>query len=224
MFQGRAYHSALATNFKNKFEKEEDLPMDDVLDVYSTYWEAYLSDHIVEDDEEKAEVIEFENVDWADMDKGAVKDEGVRVLKMYMKNIAGAIIPSLVPETEMRKEIPDSNIMMVTIPDLITTKVIDHKLAGRRKSQSEADSDAQASFYSFVTGLNEFEFHVGVRKLVPEIQIVKTDRSNQEIDWWLDLARNVGYQMDSGIFVPNPTGWWCQRAYCGYFDICRGRK
>jgi len=222
MFQGRAYHSALATNFKNKFEKLEDMPVDDVVDAYDTYWEAFLRDHRVNDEDEKDEQVEFERVDWEDREEGEVKDEGIVVLKEYMKKVAHKVTPSLLPEQRKTKKIPRTDIELVTVPDLITTKVIDHKLAGRRKSQADADNDIQASLYLYITGLREFEWHVGVRKTIPEIQIVETGRTDYQIDWWVDLVKDVAMQMNTGICPPNPMGWHCSEKFCGYWNLCRG--
>ena len=38
---------------------------------------------------------------------------------------------------------------------------------------------------------------------------------------WLNVIRNTAALVKAGLFIPNPTGWWCSPEWCGYYDMCR---
>lgn len=218
---GSAYHDALATNFMQKIESEQDLPISDVLDAFSTSWDRQLTRRVTEDDGEQQE---FETLDPEDEeeDTGDAKDMGVKLVRTYHYDTAPAVQPAAV---EKWCEVEIADLKMVGRLDLQTTagKVIDHKTSKRSKTQAEMDLEFQPFAYGLLCkGPVDFDFHVAVKTKKPKIQVIQTPKTAAEIIWFLRLAQQVWKAMHTGVYPPNPTGWWCNEKYCGYHSMCKG--
>ena len=220
---GSAYHDALATNFMQKIQSEQDLPVSDVLDAFSTSWDRQLSRRVVEDDGEQRE---FEALgtdgEGEAEDTGDAKDGGVKLVRTYHYDMAPTVQPASV---EKSLEIKIGDLKLVGRLDLetITGKVIDHKTSARSKSQAEMDLEFQPFAYGLLNrGPVDFDFHVAVKTKKPKIQVIQTPKTTREVIWFLRLAQQVSKAMHTGIYPPNPTGWWCNEKYCGYHSMCKG--
>lgn len=208
LIEGHCYHKTLETNFAQKITSFEDLPVSDCLDIFSTEWEKSLADE--------------EEIIWEVSTPGQVKDEGISLVKKYVVNQSPFVQPIEVEEWYISEIAGVKFIMRI---DLIESNgiVIDHKTSSKLYTQDDVDRDSQASAAAF--SLNRailFHNHVAVKTTVPKIQVVKTVRTREDIDWWLDMAAGVITQMKTGLAPPRPTGWHCSEKYCGYWNICRG--
>lgn len=216
---GAAYHDALAVNFMQKIASQQDLPVGDVLDAFSTSWDRQLTRRVtVEDDEQK----EFDNVDYQEEDPRVAKDVGISLVDTYHRTVAPKIQPISV---ERSCEVEIAGMKLVGRLDLEedTGKIDDHKTSSKSKTQDEIDRELQPSAYGLlVMHPVDFGFHVAVKKRNPEIQILNTHRTAADIVWFLRLAQQVWALMQTGVYPPNPTGWWCSEKYCGYWNMCRG--
>ena len=208
LVEGRCYHKSLEENFLHKIESYEDLPVDECLDAFSTEWSKALS--------------EEESIDWEGKNPRDIKNEGHKLVRKYITDQAPYVQPLEVEEWYI-SEI--SGVKFVARLDLIdcTGVVIDHKTSNKLYSQADVDRDMQASAAAF--SLDRpiiFHNHVAVKFANPRIQVVKTVRTREDIEWWLDAASAIVAQMKSGIAPPRPTGWWCSPEYCGFYERCRG--
>ena len=214
LIEGGCYHTALEMNFRQKVDSRKDMPIDDCLDIYSDEWER--------------RVISEEYIDWGKRSAGKLKDEGASLVSEYMASTSYYVQPTIVEETIVT-EIAD--VTFVCIPDIVDDRkvVIDHKTSARKFSQIDVDMDIQASAEAFA--LNRpimFQNHVAVKTKIPKIQVVKSYRSRTDIEWWEEMAIQVLTQMKTGIAPPRSVdafgkaGFWCSRAYCGFYDLCRG--
>ena len=151
----------------------------------------------------------------------------IGVLSKYVNNIMPQIIPI---EVEQREELKVGDIPFVRVRDLIVSDgVIDHKLASNRYSENQIYSDLQSLAYVYPEG-GRFWYHVGVKgrsnvKVKKyDIQIIDFTRTKDEVNWYVELVKKCYQQIKSGIFPPNPTGYYCTPQWCGYFSLCRGKK
>jgi len=213
MLQGSVYHQAHAENFKQKITTMKDLSTSDMADAYATFWDRgidnnpnYSRDEIVWEEEPRK-----------------VKDEGYFLLNLYHTTISSTIIPKEV-ETEKTKVI-NRDLDAVGILDLIKVDdvIVDHKVSRRSQSQQDVDRDLQPSMYLWINDKEQFEFHRAVNKKNPEIQILKTKRSQQQRERFVEMIKNIYALIQTGIFVPRCDTFWCSKNFCGYFEICKAR-
>ena len=219
---GSAYHDALATNFMQKIQTEEDLPVSDVLDAFSTSWDRQLTKRVTIDDGEQQEFETLSSEEEGEEDLGDAKDEGIKLVRTYHYDMAPAVQPASV---ERSCEVEVGDLKMVGRLDLETTtgKVIDHKTSKRSKTQDEMDLEFQPFAYGLLgKGAVDFDFHVAVKTKKPKIQVVHTPNNAREVIWFMRLAQQVWKAMHTGVYPPNHTGWWCNEKYCGYYSMCKG--
>ena len=206
MHQGSSYHNALKANFQHKIDTKEDLRISDVLDAYDTYWSK-----------------QEEEVNWEGAKPGDLKDEGIRLVSLYHKNMAPNIVPEKV-EDYAEKQIGE-DIKFIGYIDLETSdRLIDHKLRGRSMTQNDADSDTQPLSYCFLKDKYRFDYHVAIKKKMPEIQLLQVNKTIADIEWYVKMVEQIVGQIRSGYAPPNPVGWHCNPKFCGYFSLCKEMK
>ena len=205
---GHCYHKSLEVNFSLKRVTFEDLPVEDCLDVYSTEWDKRLS--------------EEEAVDWEGKPSGKVKDEGYSLVRTYIIDQAPQVQPVEFEEWYVSDVAGVKFVMRIDMINDVGV-VLDHKTSKRSYNQDDVDKDMQASAAAFsLDRAILFHNHVAIKTARPRIQVVKTVRTREDIEWWLDTASGIVLQMKSGIAPPRPLGWWCSPQYCGYYERCRG--
>lgn len=214
MVQGSAYHGALKENFTYKVRNGIDLDVKSVLDAYDTTWRKSV-------DEGKR----LGELDWEGEDPGKIKDQGIKLVKIY-HNIAAPSVEPVSVEKEFVRNI-GNDIQCNGYIDLNTTEsIIDHKVKGRAFTQDEANRDPQPTMYCFLRGVSNFVYHTAIKKKVPEIQLVNVEKNEDDINWWIEAVKQMMMQIDAGIFPPNFNGWHCSEKGCGYWHLCqemRGR-
>lgn len=214
LVEGGCYHDTLEFNFKQKINTRLDYKVDDWMDIFSTFWDKRLGE---------------EEVDWEGQNPDNLKNEGISLVAEYAKSVAPTIQPIKVEETYYSDIVGVTFICRIDL-ETDTGLIVDHKTSSRKYTQIDVDYDIQASAEAFV--LNRpitFENHVAVKTARPLIQIVRSFRTVDDIDWWLGMAvRNV-IQMKTGVAPPKCTdafgkaGWWCSRKFCGNYEDCRGK-
>lgn len=208
LIEGNCYHKSLEVNFTQKRHSFEDLPIGDCLDAFSTQWSRQLS--------------ESEDINWEGKNPESIKNEGHSLVKTYMTVQAPSVQPIEVEEWYISEVAGVKFITRIDLVDCIGA-VIDHKTSKRSYNQGDVDKDMQASSAAF--SLDRpilFQNHVAVKIANPRIQVVKTVRTREDIEWWLDAASCIVTQMKTGTAPPNPKGWWCSPQYCGFYERCRG--
>jgi len=208
LIEGSCYHKSLEANFVQKITSFEDLPVDDCLDAFSTQWSKQLS--------------ESGDIDWGDRKPESIKNEGHSLVRTYMTVQAPSVQPIEVEEWYVSEV---AGIRFVMRIDLLECNgiVIDHKTSSKSYNQSDVDKDMQASAAAF--SLNRpvlFHNHIAVKIANPKIQVIKTIRTREDIEWWLDAASGIITQMKTGIAPPRTDSWICSLKYCGYWSKCRG--
>jgi hypothetical protein len=121
------------------------------------------------------------------------------------------------------------DVELVGVWDLITEDgwIVDNKFYSKSPSQTELDRDIQMSFYSLAYRLMFNEVEKGIRidaviktKNKKALQLT-TNRTTEELQWTAKLITQVADAMESGVYPPNPTGWWCDPRFCNAWDNCQ---
>ena len=219
MVQGRVYHQTHAGNFSQKVTSMRDLSLSDMADMYATKWENEV---------EKNSEYSIDEIMWEGEQPYKMKDEGFSLVKEYHLLISPEIVPL---EVEQEKEMRISDeLRLHGILDLIakidskgiSSRIIDHKLSKRSENQNDVDRDLQASMYLLLNPSSSIlEFHRMVKKKRPEVQILKTSRTEEQLARFVEMAKNVQLLINTGIFYPKCDSFWCSKNYCGYWDICK---
>lgn len=205
---GGSYHKALEVNFRQKIRTLEDLPIDVCLDAFSDDWEKRLVEEV--------------GIEWGSDRPGKVKDLGVGLVAEYMNTTSFAVQPIRVEETFVKTIAGVRFVLRMDLQD-INKIVVDHKTSARAYNQGDVDKDPQASATAFALGRPIVYYnHIALKTKVPRIQIIRTYRLAEDIEWWLEKATLNIAQMRTGIAPPRTDGWHCSPSYCGFWELCRG--
>lgn len=229
---GKAGHSALETNYRQKIKTGADLELEHFLDKYSDFY-----------DNETGE-IDPANLE-RDEDIGKTKDMGVSTLTLYHAKVAPKIRPVLVewefnvdltdPEYEFPLRIANGRV------DLIDTDlgIWDNKfvMTRRPKSQADVDLSQQLSIYDLVfeKTFSRIPHSLGFMTFIPPGKKIDTPPEIQRIirDPRLQIGpartarhartihqlHTVERQIAAGIFSPVDNPMTC--SWCGYREHCQ---
>ncbi len=223
MSTGSALHAGAYHNYSQKIESHEDLPTDDVLDAFSTDFEARKSETQWNKDEKPEEL----------------KDKGARALDVYQTEVASSIQPTLV-EDKARLEIPNFNYDLIVVPDLIqkieggkesvrdikfTTKSPDGVSSGN--VHPKVSDLTQLTFYALArsekTGEaiedGSLDYCVGTKKSASAIP-VPVKFTTQDFQYAKNMIALTARQIELEHYPPNRQSIMCSRRYCGYFNEC----
>jgi len=218
MVQGSAYHGALKENFNSMMAHRKMLSVTALQDAFSTYWDERVRGNPIDKEEDDEGV---DDINWEGNDPGKLKDEGIKLARIYHSTIAEEVAPIRV-EAYNEKMVGD--VKYIGYIDVETLdEIIDHKLKSRSLSQMDADRDTQPLSYCMFTGKTNFTYHVAVKKKIPEIQIVHVEKTMKDIQWWEEAIKQIATQIETGIAPPNPTNWTCNPRFCGYWNRCKGQ-
>lgn len=232
MKAGSAGHDALAANYRKKVGTGYDLPLPDLLDKYSDFY-----------DNETGE-LEPSDLD-ADDNIGATKDNGIATMTNFHRHHAPKIRPALVeyefnidisdPEYEYPLRIANGRIDLVTAAE----EIYDNKFVTRRqpKTQLDVDSSPQLTLYEAVYHklFNRLPRNLGFMTFLPpgkkadtppQLQILNRDpRLNTKQGRESRRARllhqlhTVEREISLGLFRPIDDPKTC--SWCGYRETCQ---
>ena len=219
LIAGRVYHHGVAHALKSKMYGKL-AKVEEVTDIMSDTWDAQLSEQVVYDELGEPKV-EAKLVEWGDDEPGKLKDTIISLAKLYIVQE----VPKLEPvAVEKRLDGIIGGIPFMGYPDCVLAHkgVIDHKFSSKRMSQENADKDIQMSSYATLLGgpiWCRFDQALDQKKL--DINVVLTERSQSDINWFARLVEQAWQGIISGIFPPNPLNWTCGEGQCSYFTECR---
>ncbi len=210
---GSAGHTAVEGDMTQKMVTAVDLPEEDVLDSFSTAYDA--------------EVVDTENTD---VERGVAKDTGIRQMKYWHGNIAPDVDPMLVEEP-----------IAFTIDDLTYTgtldiadtkmRIRDWKFSQKTPSSGEAyliNMIGYAIGFRVATGVTErqviLDFVVGLKTKTKHVQFASEGPvPDASIKAFSGILRDVNQSVQAGIFPPTGIkSGAC--SWCGYKDICPAYK
>jgi RecB family exonuclease len=226
---GSGGHTALEHNGRHKLKLGTDYPVNDMLELASTFIDFELKD--------------LPKADATDGERGKAKDNAIASLRYYQTQEAPTIIPAGV-EIEFNLDLNDpneENVEPIRIVngkiDLITTSaaVRDYKFTSRAKSQSEVDLSPQLSLYGkvFQTLTGKYPASTGFQMFVPPTRdrpsgVLKLDRDKALMTPVAQESRfnrlrfqfqQVEKAIRTGIYLPTDDPKVC--SWCGYRDRCQ---
>ena len=229
MAMGSGGHTALEYNGRHKMKAGIDLPVNDMLDLASTFIDGELQD------------LSQETAN--DNERGKAKDITLQSLKYYQLTEAPLTMPAGV-EVEFNLDLNDEteeNVEPIRIVngkiDLITTTtaVDDYKFTGRAKSQGEVDLTAQLTLYQkvFHTVTGRYAASSGFRMFLPPTNnrpsgyfAIKRDPTLMTAVAQESRFARLRFQFQqvekairTGIYMPTDNPMVC--SWCGYRDRCQ---
>jgi CRISPR/Cas system-associated exonuclease Cas4 (RecB family) len=214
---GSAVDTGITHNYLQKIETHQDLVLDEVLDAFSTGFEARKTETLWEAEEEP----------------NKVKDDGVRVLSLYHKEAAPKVQPTSVQE-RVELEIPNFSYRFVAVPDVIEhervirdTKVVKRSPARNNEAfvatpTHQDQMVAYALAYRVTQGRAEKSCFVDylVRTKTSKLVQVPFQVTSTHLTYYKNLIGLVAKQIEAQIFTPNRQHHLCSRRYCGYWEEC----
>jgi hypothetical protein len=219
LFFGSTYHTAIEILYNVKKDIGALMEVDDLKDAFSDAWDAGLlePDGVVFGEED---------------DPVTLKNKGHALVGLYRDQIAKDLQPEKIEYTINSKV---AGVKMITRLDLEDSNhiFIDHKTSGKLHTQADLDKDLQATGTAFALHYYtkdtdypieriEYHHHIAIKTTIPKLQILKTYRTMDDVNWWVNMVAKITSQMKTGICPPNPTGWKCSPKYCDYYTDCRG--
>jgi hypothetical protein len=222
MKQGGVYHSTAERNYLQKIDSRVDLKVDELTDFFGETFES----------EFKREDVKLD----PGQTKGALKDQGVDIVKVFHRNIAPYVQPV---EVEKRFELNlvekegENPFRLVGVIDVVDERnhIRDNKAITPQRvpNEFELSRDLQLSTYSLARRLMtkevepEIDLDIVVKYARPEAKMLRTARSREGLRMHLNTIGNIAKAIKADAFPRNPTGWWCSPKWCGYWDRCMGK-
>ncbi|KKN65032.1 hypothetical protein LCGC14_0485890 [marine sediment metagenome] len=220
MTLGSSVDTGITHNYKQKIESEADLPTDDVLDAFSTDFEARKGE-----------------TQWGkDEVAGDVKDDGARVIKVYQDEIAPIVQPVTVQEIT-RLEIPNFDYDLMIVPDVEQTGNIirDTKVVGKSppgvksgNPQPQPHHFVQMTAYALATSERTQEPTAGgfidycVRTKEAKVIPVPVSFTEADYTYFKNMIALTARQIELEHYPPNRQNMMCSRRFCGYWEKCQG--
>jgi hypothetical protein len=183
--------------------------LDNVLELFFQYW----------DNETGAE---GQAIDWKKENPDEHRELCKEMVKAYFP-YAEQIVPVMV-ETKLTKDIPELDVTVSGIIDLITSFAvpIDYKTSSTFPYQTDIDRSMQPTFYHLLCGgFRIFEYHYIMKEKLPVVRIFPTKRNAGDVNFLTNsLIPAVVKHVQSGVYPPygifNGQCHWCTyRGFCG---------
>lgn len=216
MVKGRSFHKAEEENFRQKMESHQDLPVEEVKEVFSSTYDYEIQDARIREDE----------------DIGVEKDSGLIALAEFHVKRAPQIVPVGVEESNA---IEVGGHAFVSRIDLLDgdKAIRDLKLKSKTPPEDAAKVDMQLTGYDLTYRKTRGEapsklvLDCAISTKVPKlVQREAPPRSLDVLEAFENHVSTVVDAIGKGVFLPAPSdSWVCTEKWCGYFDQCKfGRK
>ena len=220
MLKGTGVHRGAQVNFEQKIATHEDLPAGEIVDAAVDGFETALAGGYELDADESER--------GTDIVIAEAKDETAKLARLHADQVAPEYQPTLV-EQAVRVELSGSHDLFGVI-DLADDqgRVVDHKTAGKRKSQADVDGSIQLTYYAAAhlafTGQPTSEVRLEVligKKSGAERQVLASQRDTRDFAALAARINAVNAAIESGNFPPaSSSAWWCSSRFCGYHATC----
>jgi len=216
LVRGSAYDAALRVLYEGRLNGQERS-----LEEAQAAADAYFDQAVAE-----------EEIDWGGAEPARALDE-VRALvrkavQLYYEQIWPDIRPAAFQD-RFEIEFEDVDWTFVGYIDLVTVEaeVWDDKLYTRTPTQDAVDQDLQLTAYALGHQLKygRLPTRLGIQAVVltktPKVVRIPTQRTQEDVDWFLGLLGETVRMIEAGIVVPRPGGWYCSPTQCQYWAECR---
>jgi hypothetical protein len=231
---GIATHQTVNADLKEKKDKGELLPSDVIADRAAQGVKGTWDQGVVFTPDEKKEGIK--------KIKGAAIDDAVSLSRLHHGEMAPKIEP-LELERWFRIELMGYDFDLTGRMDIeeVDGSIRDTKTSKRSPTQKDVDADDQLTIYSLAKNVVEGAHHEDIakafavanriqpRKLymdylvktkVQKVVTIETRREPKQMFRIFRLIEKAVEVHKTGVFMPNPNGWWCSKSWCGYWNQC----
>lgn len=216
---GSSFHSGMGHNYKQKIQTHKDLPLDDVLDVYSTEFD------------ERSHITRWHKNE----DKGKVKDAGAGAVRVYHQEVAPVLQPIDVEQQFQVMMTQGGKLLPWFIEgyvDLIDENgvIAEAKTTAKTPKQPNQMDTVQTAAYAAgmsVTAPGEMttariDYAVKIKK--PVTVTFERKVSASEIRFLFDVVTDIVRAVEADIFIPNRQSFMCSDRSCGYWHVCHKDK
>lgn len=214
---GKSVHEAFEYNYSQKIDTHEDLPVEDVKEVFADVFDKGAAETQFTEDEKP----------------GELKDTGVAIVDLYQRTHAPMIQPVAV-EKEFTIIIPEiaEDVPLLGYIDLVDDKqqVIDHKVYKKTPTDNHVQTDLQLSAYALAYNYLyggvpvKLALDCLVKTKQPKIIRMETYRTQTDINRFINTAHGVVNSIKNEIFYPKEQdNFLCSPKWCGYWGQCHNR-
>ena len=220
--RGTGVHKANAANLSQKIKTGKDLSLSDIKDATR---DGYLNAF------SNGAYIPKEDLPAKDRLLNEGLEDALRCAKIYSEEVASNIHPIAVEEPfKIDIGLP---LLLSGVMDYQEKPLVgDLKTTTMKWPEGRINQEIQPTFYSFVhekeKGVRpEFVYHILIarrgktgptREELQEQRLIPTDQHYQALMAKLMLFVQM---LQKGVFMPaNPTSWWCNKKWCGYWYTC----
>lgn len=217
--RGIAVHRAVEVDMNQKITTGEDLPVEDMLDAYDSSWNSEIAD----------------GFELGKDNPGEIKDAGYKLVKLYRRDVAPKIQPTLVEhpiqfqingqafsgQIDLAQNVP----INLTGEPVYAVEVHDTKTTGRAPMPENYlfNMTGYALGVRQATGLKEadtvFDYLVATQKPYSREIRYGGPITDEQIGRFGATVAAVADAINKGSFVPNgPVSGMCR--YCGYYRMC----
>lgn len=208
---GSCFHNATGVNYGQKIESHEDMPVDDVCDIFSTNFDHARHDTAWFEDEKP----------------GEIKDSGIETLKVYHQTIAPEVQPLHV---EMKFQLEFTNLEQSFIGYIDTVDVNEEirELKTTSRKPSDVSHDHKLQQTAYVAGyISKYKrrpkasrIDYAINKKEPEVVSMPLEIQAEDIDYFLTIIPKIVASIETGVFIPNRGHFLCSQRWCGYAGKC----
>ena len=211
---GGAVDVGVTRNLVQKVKSRKDLPVSDVLDAFSTEFDARAPE-----------------TDWEGEDRGEQKDLGARLVKAHHEYLAPKIQPATVQEKFVIET--DAGYNLGGTIDLREESgiVADTKTSGKRYTEDAITGAIQPAIYDFAAEALDgkkppaFRYDVLLKTKTGGVQQVQAPVTQNDREHLFRAVDGMHRALKAGVFLPAAENTWvCSKQYCGYWHMCKGAK
>jgi CRISPR/Cas system-associated exonuclease Cas4 (RecB family) len=209
--EGKAHHSALQLDNEHRIKKSKPVSLSVMLENFEASFE------------DEAKGIE----DWEGESKKSVILRGRDLLTTYAAR--SSWLQPIAAEKRFEVEIGPDKVPMLGFMDVVdATSVMDYKVVGRAKSESDAKQDLQLALYAQVAERKNVAFVSLVKTATDpakQVQVAKAKLTKSDVEWSTQVISSVARAIKAGAFpLTEPGNWGCSERFCGFWHLCRGKK
>lgn len=206
---GTSIHAPLEHNYRQKVSSYVDLPVEEILDVFSTVWER--------------EAQEIDRSEFLVETKGDIKDTGVKLLRKYREEVAPKIQPKLV-ETRLSIRFPANDTVLSGQLDVVDVfnNIIDHKTTRITPSGVNWEYILQQTAYKIIAATHGIEvagsrIDYFVKGKNPRIMHFNFTPDEEH---FMLIFGKVVKGIRAGHFIPNRGHMFCSKRTCKFWQQC----
>lgn len=223
LLEGTSHHYAVEQDNRTKMKKGKNLKPGALTDLFVERLRLEIPKAEAQCEEAKA------RFDWEGEDEDALVKRARVLHDEYARNFSPKIDPTGVEETfQETVKMESGDFSLFGAVDLSEKdEITDYKVVGRAKTERDAADSLQLSTYAWALKRKRVRFISFVKAKNPYVAEATAIRTKGELVWALEVIKSAVDSIRRGAFPvvePGVMNWICQPKFCGYWDLCRGKK